>query len=345
MQTGTVTRHGRGWRGYWREDGKRHATATHAKKGEARADLNRQLERIALGAAYRAPVTFRELVDRFTAQHDVQPQTLTGINKRLKGPLAAWGDAQARDVTGEAIGRLLRSTGTQASYRASVLATLRMVFSFGQRARLVDGNPAKEVRQRAPHVSEKIIPFESWAEVEAVAAEAGRWAPLIVFAADCGARPGELRALEHRHVDVAGGRIYLPGSKTENASRVVHLTARGIQAYRSFPRSISTPLVWWGARGAPLSWPNWRWDVWYPAVELAGLKKRPPYSLRHTFAVWSLRAGVPIQDLAREMGHSDVSITFRTYGRWADEMGSRAATLRETWAAGTNVAPRSEESP
>lgn len=36
MQTGTVTRHGRGWRGYWREDGKRRATKTYEREGEAR---------------------------------------------------------------------------------------------------------------------------------------------------------------------------------------------------------------------------------------------------------------------------------------------------------------------
>jgi hypothetical protein len=32
MQTGTVTGRGREWRGYWREDGKRKATATYERK-------------------------------------------------------------------------------------------------------------------------------------------------------------------------------------------------------------------------------------------------------------------------------------------------------------------------
>lgn len=58
--TGTVTRHGRGWRGYWREDGKRKATSTYERKGEAREALNREFDRIKLGASYRAPITLRE---------------------------------------------------------------------------------------------------------------------------------------------------------------------------------------------------------------------------------------------------------------------------------------------
>jgi integrase len=63
--------------------------------------------------------------------------------------------------------------------------------------------------------------------------------------------------------------------------------------------------------------------------------------MRHTFAVWSLRAGVPIQDVGREMGHADVSITFRTYGQWADEMGTRAANLRAAW--GREIGRRATE--
>lgn len=333
MQTGSVSRNGRGWRGRWREDGRRCSTATVRTKGEARRLLNVELERIELGARYRPPITFAELVERHRRQHDVSPATVTVTEVRLRRPLAAWGEALAADVTGEAIGRLLLESGWTASYRASVLATLRMVYSFGQRARLVDHNPARDTRQRAPGRSGKIIPFEDWSEVERVAAECGRTAGLVIFAVDCGARPGlELCDLQHRDVDARTGRVELPGTKTENARRVVHLTERGIAAYRDQPRSISSPLVFSGLKGGRLSWSNWRYDVWYPALELAGLEQRPPYSMRHTFAIWSLRAGVPIQDLAREMGHSDVSITFRIYGAWASEMGSRAAVLRSSWA-------------
>ena len=50
--------------------------------------------------------------------------------------------------------------------------------------------------------------------------------------------------------------------------------------------------------------------------------------MRHTFAVWSLQAGVPIDTLAREMGHADVWITYPTYGAWRVDMGERAASLR-----------------
>jgi hypothetical protein len=46
-----------------------------------------------------------------------------------------------------------------------------------------------------------------------------------------------------------------------------------------------------------------------------------------------MRAGVPFADLAREMRHTSVARTFITYRMWADELGQRAANLREAWSA------------
>jgi hypothetical protein len=88
-----------------------------------------------------------------------------------------------------------------------------------------------------PRRSERMLPFESWAEVEAVAEECGRWAPLVVFMADSGARPVEAISVEHRHVD--GAAVLLPGTKTDRSMRTVHLTERGVAAIEAMPRSIS----------------------------------------------------------------------------------------------------------
>jgi len=41
-----------------------------------------------------------------------------------------------------------------------------MVYGFGVDAGLVDRNPATKLKAPAPVRSEKITPFESWAEVE-----------------------------------------------------------------------------------------------------------------------------------------------------------------------------------
>jgi integrase len=329
VQNGSVARHGKGWRGRWREDGRLHTTRTVRTKGEARDLLNRELRRIELGDRWRPPITLAELAERYQAQHDAAPRTITRVRLSLTRPLAAWGDAQASDLTTEAIQRLVAGMPVGDAFKRDVVRALRALYRFGIDARLVDDNPAARVRTRNPVRGERIIPFESWAEVERVAEEAGRWGPLIIFAVDSGARPGELVALEHRHVD--GDRVYLPGEKTDGARRVVHLTPRGVAAYEEATRAISTPVVWHDC-GRRLDWNAWRRNVWHTALELAELETRSPYCMRHTFSYFSLRAGVPVSDVAREMGHTDVSRTYRTYGMWIDELGRRAANLRAVWA-------------
>jgi integrase len=342
MQTGSVLRCGRGWRGYWREDGKRRATAVFARKGDARRELNTQLHRVALGAAYREPITLQQLADRWLAQYVAAPQTVKYARRRLVRPLAALGDAQAGDVSPEALQRFLATVPGKA-WRHDMLRTLRMVYRFGVDNRLVDVNPAQRVKVPRPVRGERIMPL-TIAEVDAVAEECGRWGPLVLFMADTGARPAEAVAVEWRHVDLDRATVELPGQKTELAWRTVHMTSRGVEAIRRMPRALQTRRVF-NIDGRPISWVYFWREVWTPALKTAGLEHRAPYNLRHSYAWHSLQAGVPIQALARTMGHADVSRTFTVYGGWSREMGADTAQMRETWAGGTDTAHPAAESP
>jgi integrase len=56
-------------------------------------------------------------------------------------------------------------------------------------------------------------------------------------------------------------------------------------------------------RFEPEERPSWLTE-WYPALDAAGLRRRGPYQLRHTFATEALAAGISIFELARVMGAS-----------------------------------------
>jgi integrase len=335
MQTGSVGRNGRGWRGRWREDGKLCTTATYAKKGEARQALNDELDRLALGDRYRPPITLSQLAERFLAQYSPGPKTRKYARLRLKRPLDQFGDAQAGDLSTERLQLFLNEMPVGKAFRRDIMRALRMVYAFGMDENLVDRDPARKLKAPAQVRSEKILPFESWAEVERVAEECGRWGPLVIFMADTGARPAEAVGLEHRHVD--GSVVELPGSKTEHAWRTVHMTERGVAAIARMPRALQTRRVF-HIDGRAISWVYFWREIWRPALDLAGLAYRPPYNLRHTFAYWSLRAGVPIATVAREMGHTSTEQTFKVYGGWCREMGADAAAMRSAWAAGGEIA-------
>jgi integrase len=110
--------------------------------------------------------------------------------------------------------------------------------------------------------------------------------------------------------------VLTPYPKTERSRRRVPLTARALEAVESLPPRVDTPLLFPAAQGGHIGLDTWRTREWYPALEAAGLAKRGPYALRHTFATEALAAGISTFELARLMGTS-VAMIDRTYGHLA----------------------------
>jgi integrase len=74
------------------------------------------------------------------------------------------------------------------------------------------------------------------------------------------------------------------------------------------------------AAGTP-EYRAWASDVRPSQVERAALLQQKPriHDLRHTYAAWSLNAGVSIFALSRAMGHESIKVTVDRYGHLAPE--------------------------
>jgi len=70
------------------------------------------------------------------------------------------------------------------------------------------------------------------------------------------------------------------------------------------------------AGGGRVDIDNFRHRGWTPALAATGVAHRRIYDLRHTYATWSLAAGVDIFTLARRMGTS-LQMIDRIYGHLA----------------------------
>ena len=59
---------------------------------------------------------------------------------------------------------------------------------------------------------------------------------------------------------------------------------------------------------------------WRPTLEKLGIRYRPPYNCRHTYATIRLMSGMNPAFIAQQLGHS-VQMLLSTYARWLNSSG------------------------
>jgi integrase len=168
-----------------------------------------------------------------------------------------------------------------------------------------------------------------------------------VFAALTGLRPCEWIALERTDVDRRIGVVHVrrtlvdgnvkPYGRTGRSLRTVPLPTRAAQAFDEQPARLDTRLLFPGARGGHLELHAWRWRDWYPALRAAGIARRVPYAMRHTFASIGIASGVSLFELSRFMGTSPQMLD-RTYGHLLPDALDRGRQALDAF-----VAPRAAE--
>ncbi|MGH3011143.1 MAG: tyrosine-type recombinase/integrase [Gaiellaceae bacterium] len=206
-----------------------------------------------------------------------------------------------------------------------IFRTFRQVLEYAVAMGVLDANPASRIRNsRAAGERREMLGFETWEQVDAIAAEMDpRFAAIPVVLVGTGLRPEELFALERRDVDLEAGvlsvervytqRVLKEPKKSSRQRRRVPLRARVCDALRSLPPRLDTPLLFPAARGGYIDLEKFRYRQWTPALRAAGIEHRRVYDSRHTFASWAIAGGVQLFYLAHIMGTS-VSMIDHTYG-------------------------------
>lgn len=347
-QTFELTRRGpageRLWAYRYRTGGrgsKRAQRGGFASEQDARDALERELERLRRERRITRRLTLDELVETYLAQHDVQPVTIEKLRYLLRKATAVFGERTIGELTSQEIAewRMQISPG----YRFEATQALRQVLHRAVAWGMIEVNPAKVGVDNPVRRRKEQHPFESWAELEAVAAAIGRrYGPMILFAAATGLRPAEWIALEKRDVDREERVVYVRRSftrrelkvpKTEASIRAVPLQARALDALDRIDDGNRSPLVFPGERGGYLDIHHFRPFQWRPAQEAVGITPlRRVYDLRHTFATFALRAGISTFDLSRFMGAS-LTMIDRHYGHLARDGREHAIKLLDALSA------------
>ena len=305
---------------------------------DAAEALERALERLRREERVSPSLTLAELVDEYLAQHDVQPVTLQKLRWLLSKAVAAFGQRRVSELFAQEIAawRMTISPG----HRFEATQALRQVLARAVVWGMIDGNPAKHGVDNPQQRRTEKRPFESWAELEAVAAKLGRRdGPMVIFAAATGLRPGEWIALERRDIDFSERVVYvrraftkgrLKCTKTEASVRAVPLQSLALAALERLPADSPTSLLFPAAKGGYFDLHNFRNRDWKPAQIAVGIEPlRRVYDLRHTFATFALRAGISTFDLSRYMGAS-LTMIDRHYGHLARDGREHAIRLLDT---------------
>lgn len=187
---------------------------------------------------------------------------------------------------------------------------------------LIERNPCRI--KSAGTVNHAERPFLSVSEVYRLAdAVPSRYRVLILLAAFCSLRFGELAALQRRDIDLEARTVSIRRSYAETRSDGLTVkapkSAAGVRTV-AFPASLveeladhlteyadagRTGLVFVGPRGGVLRRNNFR-RLWLRALDATGLGDVHFHDLRHTGNTLAATGGATTRELMHRMGHSSV---------------------------------------
>ena len=280
-----------------------------------------------------------ETYERQVANGQLSPSTYVGYAKAVNGVrMRRWHGLQVRDVTPGLLREWVSEMDCTSKAIRNMLTPLRSVFEDALNDELIDRNPfdrialAKLIRQTAKASDYVINPFTAAERAALLQACRPDERPMLQFWFATGLRPGELQALEWRHIDwtrrvarvelnqVAG---VIKAPKTAAGLRDVDLDASAIAALQAQrPMSEAKGVrIWLNPRdGQPWSTDaQVRKTFWLPVCTRSGVDYRNPYQVRHTYASTLLTDGHNPWYVAAQLGHEDVEMVFRVYGRFIRE--------------------------
>lgn len=196
--------------------------------------------------------------------------------------------------------------------RCCAIRAIKRAFNWAVEMEYLDASPIRKLKRGKPKRRERIISAAEWNQLlAAVPDEAFR--DLLEFARQTGARPQEIRAIEHRHLDLANGLIVLPASEAKGERpRPIYLNDAALALVKRRASQSDEGHVFRNTRGNPWS-KSAVLSRWRRLREKTGIKGVCQYTIRHSYATTALMNGVDSIIVAELMGHADTTMVARTY--------------------------------
>jgi len=242
--------------------------------------------------------------------------------------LPVFGHLSAETITADDCRAYLdrrRADGRQPGTIRTELGCLRSACLWAQKNRLIVRAPAIAMPSGSPPRDR----YLTRAEVERLLAAAGephiRLAILLMLTT--AGRIGALLELTWQQVDLAGRVIRLAkqdiGPKKGRATVPINDTLRAALA-EAKRAALSAYVIEWGGRRVTTIKTGFN-----AARARSGIDHCTPHDLRRTAGRFMAEAGVPIEQIAQYMGHTNPNITRSTYAQFSPEYLLAAASALE----------------
>lgn len=300
-------------------------------------------------AAQSVAPPFAEIAERWVhrARSELAKSTLDGYLKKLNPYwMPSLEDRPIDQITaGELKDIAAGLTDIAAKTYNDSLPPLRAVFQTAIDDKIIADNPASSLkfRKRQKPKPDPLTPDEMTEVLAWLSAKEPHWHPYFAFAFDTGLRTSELIALDWKTVDMRSGYITVENAYVSRElkacktyeQRDVELGPISLQSLRDQrPRTqlvncSKGNLVFRGVTGDVITGDKPPRLVWTRALRALGIRHRPAYNTRHTFATMAIQAGCNVGWLSKQMGHSSIKMTFDHYATWINRLdrGSERAKL------------------
>jgi integrase len=292
-----------------------------------------------------APVTLAAYTETWMATRDLSPSTRRTYASILGHILPELGAAELPTITPVMVRTWHAALDTGPRQRAAAYSLLRTILNTAVADEVIAANPCR-VRgagsvRRAGMTEPATLP-----ELEAiVAAMPPRYRVMVLLAAWCALRFGELTELRRGDIDVAAGVLHVrrgvirgdagrvvKDPKSQAGRRAVNIPPHLLPAVRAHlaehTGTGARALVFPAANGGHMA-PGSLYRVYYPARAAAGRPDLRFHDLRHTGAVLAAATGATLAELMARLGHSTVSAAMRYQHAAADRDKVIAAALSE----------------
>lgn len=199
--------------------------------------------------------------------------------------------------------RALEAKGTSHALLAKIKTVLSSMLQTAAEDGLIAVNPVRGVRfQAAPPARRRALTADEWKRVRKYLT--GEWLLLCDLVVATGCRLEE--ALGIRPGDIHGGVWTIARTRAEIDGRFHYQERTKTGRTRQVPvdGDLAARLVANGPFSEFLL-DTFRLCHWYPACKAAGLDWRPaPRDMRRSHATWAREAGIPVDVIGRQLGHT-----------------------------------------